>query len=319
MFLESFRITGSAMAQIILLGAIGYFLTRKNILGEAGLDALSRLTIDVTLPLLIFCQLIKDFSFSMYQNWWIFPLLSLLITVLGLGVGSVFVGFIRGGAQQKLQFLSLTGFQNSGYLPLVLLAALLPQEKLGPIFIYLFLFLLGFNLVMFSLGLYMLAFSHKKKFELSSLLSAPVIATITSLVFVFFGLNKFVPKFIFTPLKMIGDSTLPLAMLVVGGNLAKIHLGRVDKKAVALLTLVKLIILPALGLLVIIKFNVPPLIGLLVLLELAVPSATTLSVILRLVKKEDLLVSQGIFFSHIFSIITLPLFLSVYFMIVMIK
>ncbi len=318
MFLESFKITGSAVAQIFLLGAIGYFLMKKNILGDAGLDSLSRLTIDITLPLLIFCQLIKDFSFNMYPNWWIFPLLSLAITIFGLGVGCIFVGFIR-GAQQKLQFLSLTGFQNSGYLPLVLLAALLPKERIGPIFIYLFLFLLGFNIVMFSLGMYLLAFSNNKKFELSSLFSIPVIATIISLVFVYFGLNKFVPEFIFTPLKMIGDSTLPLAMLVVGGNLAKIHLGHIDKKAIALLTLVKLIILPALGFLLIIKFKVPSLIGLLILLELAVPSATTLSVIVRHVKREDSLISQGIFFSHLFSIVTLPIFLSLYFMIIMIK
>ncbi len=83
MFLESFRITGSAVAQIFLLGALGYFLVKKNILGDAGLDALSRLTIDITLPALIFCQLIKDFSFSLYPNWWVFPLVSLIITVAG--------------------------------------------------------------------------------------------------------------------------------------------------------------------------------------------------------------------------------------------
>jgi len=77
--------------------------------------------------------------------------------------------------------------------------------------------------------------------------------------------------------------------------------------------------LPALGLLLILRIKLPPLIGLLILLELAVPSATTLSVIIRQVKKEDLLISQGIFFSHLFSIVTLPLFLSLYFMIVMVK
>ncbi|MDD5166119.1 MAG: AEC family transporter [Candidatus Omnitrophica bacterium] len=318
MVLESFRITGSAVAQIFLLGAIGYFLTKKDILGQEGLNILSRLTLDITLPVLIFCQLVKDFSFSRYPDWWVFPLVSVAITILGLLVGFIFSVFIK-GSQHKAQFISLVTFQNSGYLPLALIAALLPAEQAAPVFIYLFLFLLGFNLVMFSLGVYMLAFSKEKKFELASLFSPPVAATLISLAVIFFGLNKFIPDMVLNPLKMVGDCTLPLAMFVVGGSLASIKLKHVDIGPVFLLALAKLVVLPLAGLLILVKLNISELIGLLILIELAVPSATTLSVIIRHYKKEDLLISQGIFLTHIVSLITLPLFLSLYFMRVMIK
>lgn len=318
MFLESFKITGLAVAQIFLLGAIGYFLMKKNILGEAGFDSLSRLALDITLPILIFCQLIKDFSFSLYPNWWVFPLMGVAITVIGLAIGSMFVGFIN-GHQHRLQFLSLIAFQNSGYLPLALIGALLPKEKISAMFIYLFLFLLGFNLVMFSFGVYMLAFSRENKFEWQSLFSPPVLATLFSLLLILAGLNRLIPEFVLKPLKMVGDCTLPLAMLVVGGNLAEIHLGRIDKKAIVLMTLAKLIVMPALGLALVMKFKFPELIGLLILIELAVPAAVNLSVIIRHYKKEDLLISQGIFFSHILSLVSIPIFLSLYFMIIVIK
>ncbi|MCU0652131.1 MAG: AEC family transporter [Candidatus Omnitrophica bacterium] len=318
MFWESFRITGSAMAEIFILGAIGFFLVKKNVLGDACLDALSRLTIDITLPLLIFCQLIKNFSFSLYPNWWLFPLLSVAVTVAGLVMGGIFCGLIR-GQQHKSQFLSLIAFQNSGYLPLVLIAALLPADKAAVMFIYLFLFLLGFNSLIFSLGIYMLASSKADKFEWLSLFSPPVVATIIGLTGVFLGIDKIFPDFIFRPFKLIGDSTMPLAMLVVGGNLAQIRLGNIDKKAMALMSALKLFILPLLGMFLIIKLKLPELIGLLILLELAVPPATTLSVITRHYKKEDLLISQGIFFGHILSLITLPIFLSLYFILTQIK
>jgi len=318
MFWESFKITGSAMAEIFILGAAGFFLVKKNILGDACLDALSRLTIDITLPLLIFCQLLKNFSFSLYPNWWLFPLLSVAVTVAGLVVGGVFCGLIRGQQHQR-QFLSLVAFQNSGYLPLVLITALLPADQAAVLLIYLFLFLLGFNSLIFSLGIYMLASTKADKFEWFSLFSPPVVATIIGLIAVFVGAGKVFPDFIFRPLKLIGDSTMPLAMLVVGGNLAQIRLGRIDKKAMALMSALKLFILPALGLFLIIKFKLPALIGLLILLELAVPPATTLSVITRHYKKEDLLISQGIFFGHILSLITLPVFLSLYFILTQIK
>lgn len=311
MFIEAFKITGVAVSQIFFLGAIGYLLVKKNILGDAGLDSLSRLTLDITLPVLIFCQLTRDFSFTKYPDWWLFPLISLGITLVGLIIGLIFISLIHGHAR-KLQFLSLIAFQNSGYLPIALIAALLPAEKAGVMFIYLFLFLLGFNAVMFSMGVYLLAFSKAKKFELGSLFNPPVLATLLGLFLVFIGINK-VPDFIFKPLKMLGDTTLPLAMLVVGGNLAQINLGRIHKRDITFLILAKLVILPALGLLLLLQLKVPELIALLVLIELAVPSATTLSVITRHYKKEDLLISQGIFSSHIVSLVTIPVFLSLYF------
>ncbi len=318
MLYESFKITGLAVVQIFLLAAIGYFLAKKNILGEEGMNSLSRLVIEITLPIMIFCQLVKDFSFALYQNWWIFPLFSIAITIAGLLLGIIFMGLIR-GPQHKLQFLSLVSFQNSGYLPLALVASLLPKEKADTLFIYLFLFLLGFNLVIWSLGVYLLTFTKTKRFELGSLFSPPVIATLFSLIFIFFGLNKIVPEFIIKPLKTVGDCTLPLAMFVVGGSLAQIRLSHIEKKGLLLMLLAKLIILPVLGLLLIFKFRPPELIGLLIIIQLAMPPATSLSLIIRHYKKEDLLISQGIFFGHLASIITLPLFLSLYFMMAVIK
>ena len=318
MFLASFKITLAGVGQIFLLGTIGYLLRKRNILSAEGLNSLSRLVIDVTLPLMIFYQLLKNFSFSLYPRWWIFPLLSILITILGLGLGSLFLWFIK-GERERLQFLSLVTFQNSGYLPLALIAALLPADKAGPMFVYLFLFLAGFNLVMFSLGVKIISFYRNLKFELTSLFSPPVIATILGLVSVYLGLNNFLPQVLLKPLGLVGDCTLPLAMFVVGASLAEIRLVRIDKKEMFLLFLAKLIILPAIGLLLLIKLKLPETVGLLIVMELAMPPATLLSVISRHYKEEDLLISQGIFLSHLVSIVTIPVFLSLYFMLSVVK
>jgi len=318
MFLESFSNTILAVIQIILLAGVGYGLVKINKLDGSGLTTLSRLVVEVTLPVLIFSRLIKDFSFSVYPNWWIFPLLSILITAAGLAIG-VLTGRGIKGEELKKQFLSLTAFQNSGYLPLALVAALLPKDKADTMFTYLFLFLLGFNLIIWSLGVHILSSRKESKFELGSLFSPPVIATLFSLVLVFFGLSKAVPEFILKPLKMAGDCTVPLAMIIVGGNLAEIHLRQVNKRRILLLLLSRMIVFPALGFWLITLWKLPELIGLLIVMQLAVPPATSLSVIMRHYKKEDLLISQGIFFGHMLSIITIPLFLSLYFAYFMVK
>ena len=318
MFIEHFKITGIAVFQIFLLAGVGFFLTKRKFLSSQGLDDLSRLVMDVTLPALIFCQLIKDFSFSLYSNWWVFPLISIFVSLLGLSVGFLFLGFIK-GTQEKLQFLSLVSFQNSGYLPLALVAALLSPDKIGEMFIYLFLFLMGFNLVIFSLGVHILNFHKERKLKIQSLFSMPVVATILSLVLVYLGWSKFFPQIIIKPLRIFGDTTLPLAMLVVGGNLAQINLAHINKKAVSLLILAKMIILPSIGMVLISIFKVSELIGLLIIIQLSMPSAATLSVILRGYKKDDILASQGIFITHLASIITIPTFLILYFSRFMVK
>jgi len=318
LFSEAFRITFSGVGQTFILAAIGFFLIRRKLLGEEGLNALSRLVIEVTLPFLMFCRIVREFDFRNFPQWWLFPLISIGITALGLLIGWFLTGFI-GGQQRKLQFLSLISFQNSGYLPLFLVASMLSPDKRDVMFIYLFLFLLGFNLLMFSLGVYLLTFTRAKKFDYKTLANPPVVATLAGLIVVFFNAARFIPGWLLAPLQSAGDTSLPLAILVVGGNLAVMHFDKVDIKAMSLLVLAKLIVLPALGLWLIFVFKLPELVGLLIVMQLAMPAATNLSVITSMYKKEDVLITQGIFISHLVSLITIPVFLSFYFMINMIQ
>ncbi|MFA6384911.1 MAG: AEC family transporter [Candidatus Omnitrophota bacterium] len=318
MFLESFKITASGVGQSFILGAIGFFLIKRNLLGEEGLDTLSRLVIEVTLPLLIFCRLVKGFTFGQYPDWWVYPLISLCVTGLGIIAGLFFSGFIK-GQQEKAQFVSLIAFQNSGFLPLVLVASILPAEQANTMFIYLFLFLVAFNLLMFSVGVYLLTYHKAKKFDWWSLLNPPVIATLAGLIIVWLKLGGFFPPMILKPLEITGDCTVPLATLVVGGNIAAIKCAGVFKRAISLVSLVKLVLMPCAGLWMVYQFKISGLLGFLIVLQLAMPPATNLSLIVRQYRQNDCLVSQGVFYGHIISIITIPLFLSIYFMMGMLQ
>lgn len=318
MFFEAFKTTAGAVMQIFLIGALGFALVRRGMLDDKGLNAVSRLALDVALPAMIFDQLARNFSFSLYPAWWKFPLLSFAITLAGLAVGAVLSFFIK-DVSRRLQFMSLTAFQNSGYLPLALAAALLPAHTCGTMFIYIFLFLLGFNFAIFSLGVYMLAVNRSDAFDARTLISPPVAATIATLAFIAMGWQAVIPSGIMKTVKMVGDCALPLALLVVGGNLAQTRLTHVEPGPMALLILGKLLVMPAVGLFFVLKYRLPELLGLLIVIELAMPPATTLSVLIRHYRRQDVLISQGIFLGHLASLVTIPAFLSLYFVLNMVE
>lgn len=321
MFLTAFKTTSLAIMEIFILGLLGFFLIKRKILSYEGLDGISRLVIEITLPLFIFCQFIKEFRFSLYPNWWIFPILSIVLTFLGFVISSFFIWIVK-SPDEKRQFLSLMGFQNSGYLPLPLVAALLPSSEANQMFIYIFLFLVGFNLLVWSFGVYLLTYHKARRFEFASLFSPPVVATLVGLLFVSLRLENLIPNFIFRPLKMVGDCTLPLAIFVVGASLAELEFGKkINKLALFFICLTKLIILPLIIMLLLIniKLKISYLIALLLIIEAAMPPATSLSVIIRHYKKEDYLINPAIFIGHIISIVTIPIFLSLFFSFYMIR
>ncbi len=307
-----FSAISQAMLQVFVLGLVGFVLVKKGILSPPGLDGLTNFFIGLVFPALIFSQIIREFDSRAVGNWWLFPLLSLGVTALGLLAGYGF-SFNLKEKQTRREFIALSGFQNSGYLPLVLLKGILPPGQLGPMLIYLFLFLLGFNLVIWSWGVSFLAGRKSERFPWASLFSPPVLAVILGLGFVMLKIVRFIPQFILLPIEMLGNCSFPLAMVVVGASLSQLYNRQeLDWRNIVKLSLIKLCFLPLLGLLFVSFVRLPYLIGLLLVLELSAPSATNLAIIARKYARQEKIISQGIFFSHILSLITLPVFLTLF-------
>ena len=309
MFLETIKTTFIGVGQGFILGIIGYILVKRGFLGKEGLTALSRLTLDIFLPLLILTRLLRDFSFQAYAVWWKLPLLSIAITLAGLAAGYVFSVFFR-ERRERIQFVNLIAFQNSGYLPLVLVASLLSGRALDTMLIYLFLFLLGFNLVMFSVGVYLLTCDKKCPFNYWRLFNPPVAVTLLGLALIYLGWQQFVPHALLKPLAAAGDCTVPLSMLVVGGNVAAIHFGKIRIKAMSLMVFVKLLFLPLAGITLVSLLQLPLALSFLIVLQLAMPPATNLSMIISQYEKDDVIISEGVFIGHLACLVTLPLILS---------
>jgi len=311
MFLNTFITTCLATLQVLLMGGVGFFVVKKKVLDDKSLDRLNELLIKVLLPALIFHQITTRFDAKAFPNWWMFPLICFGVVIGGFLIGWLVLLFNR-GCEKRNHFLAVAAFPNGGYIPLMMIASLFEGQAQQTLMIYLFLFLMGFDASTWSLGAWLVAGEKDGRHPLRRILTPPFVTTVSSVIFVFLGLNTFVPEILMKPIKMFGDCVLPIALIVVGGTLARIETHKVRNADIFWVVIAKLIVLPACALGALVFVEIDFLLGYFILLEFCVPTATSLSVLGRMFDVESDFINQGILVTHLVSIFTIPLFLAVY-------
>ena len=122
------------------------------------------------------------------------------------------------------------------------------------------------------------------------------------------------PSLILAPVRMVGDVSFVLSMLILGSWLAKIKLKGLSQRLfyIGEASFLKLIVLPLLFLILVMKAEIFSLLGLFIVLQAAMPSAASLPIIANLRRADSEFVSQGVFLTHILSIVTITFWIAMY-------
>jgi len=305
-------IVSLAIIKLSLISLLGFFLYKRKILGEESLRFLTFFIINFSVPFLIFSHLIQKSDIVIGHHLWIFIAISVGIFVLGYFLG---VGFSFAAKKDiRKEFISTVSFQNSGYLPMNIAFFLFPQTLRQEFLVYIFLYLLGFNVIMWSVGSYLIFRKKDERFKVKTIFTPPIVGTLFALLFIYTRTAVFVPEVLLSPLKLIGDSSFVLSALVLGCWLAKIDLKNISKGlfVLGIVSFLKLLVIPFLFFMILAKFNVFSILGLFIILEASMPSAVSLPIVANLRHADSEFVSQGVFFTHILSIITIPLWVGLY-------
>ncbi|MDX9702031.1 MAG: AEC family transporter [Candidatus Auribacterota bacterium] len=306
--------TLSLMIQIALIGLIGFWGLYRGLIGETCLLTLSRLVMEVTFPCYIFIHITRNISIGNVMNLFWLPLACVLLLGGSYLIARLYLKIDKSIAERG-EFSLLVTFQNAVYIPLPLIATLFPESEQNRIFLYLFVFNVPFTTLMFAVSPHVLRKDKGFSFSWRTLFSNPVIAVIVSLLVVGLGLHEYIPKPVASSMDMVGKITIPLVMIVIGGVILLNY--RSKKPAhpltIAKISMLKLLVIPFIVLGIIILFNIPKDFAVLFLLEACVPSASTLPLIARKEEADYRLIGATIFWSYIFSIITIPMFVSLYF------
>jgi predicted permease len=306
----TFQTAAIAVTQIFAMGALGFYLVRRGVITEAGLKLLSFLTVNLFFPLFIFYQIITNFNPHM-PFWWGFPLIAIILPLTGLGIVSLLV--FRRGHPHKGAFLAVSSFHNGGYLPLLIVTALPLGAWAGQVYSGVILSIVGFDICVWSLGVWLLTKDESPRMDFRKILNAPLISMFAAWFIVLTVGPGFVPQVVLKPINILGQGTMGFAMILIGGNLGMASLIKVNWTEISTIVMLKLCVLPLVTLIALLVLKLNPLISFVAMLNACMPCSVTLSIIARNYEtKNQPLVNQAIFVTHLLSMITIPIFLGLY-------
>ncbi|MBD3378857.1 MAG: hypothetical protein GF408_00120 [Candidatus Omnitrophica bacterium] len=308
----TFATISLAIAKLFVLMLIGYLVYHFKLIGSDFLDTLSLLLVRLIFPALIISKTVTNFGFDMFPLWWAFPLAAMAFSVAGMLMGGAVFKLI-GGDASGAEFSASCGFQNCGYLPMNLILFAFSGAASDRLLIYLFLFILGFNILMWSLVPLFLKGAINKGFSPRVFINPPVAATLISLLWVALMGKGNMPNIILDPLRQLGQSAFPIAMITLGAYLSRYQAHLPDrKKSLISAVLVKIAIFPLLVLPLVVFMNIPVDVKFFLFLQAIMPTAVSLVVIGSYTGADNRFFSSVIFYSHLAAIFTIPVWIAVF-------
>lgn len=230
---QTFVSTLMSIAQIFFVVLVAVILVRKRLLNQEHIHGLSIGLVDVFLPCLSFTSIVSKFRPDKFESWWVLPFTGIGMAALGLLLGWLL--FCR-EMPGKRNMIPLAGIHNGAFLILPLGAVLFPG-RFEEFSMYVFLFIMGQSLAVWTIGKQLVTTAEDSRFNVKGIITPPMIATISSVVLVllggyplFFteaggGGNSFLRIFmstLFDAAKLLGQATVPLSLFILGGVLGSI-------------------------------------------------------------------------------------------------
>ncbi|OGS39860.1 MAG: hypothetical protein A3K77_07720 [Euryarchaeota archaeon RBG_13_31_8] len=304
--MDLFITTFESVAVLIGIGLIGFWIIRKKLVPASVLGLLSPLALDIALPSLIFVNLINNFKPQENPNWWQLPLWWGFFTIIALALTFLFT--LISQKKTKREFAISLFYQNAIFFPLAIFAGLFGDES---IYIsLLFIFTIFYAALFFST--YFLFFKKKEKnlINWKRIIHPAVIATIIALIIRLSEIQNLVPNLLMRIFTLLGGMTIPLIMILLGGNIYVDFQkkGKIQAYEITKFVITKNILFPLifLGIIVLLKSVITYPVALIIILQSAVPPITAVPLVIERVTGDRAIVNQFIVASFIVSLITIP-------------
>lgn len=311
-----FGLALSTMASLFLCIFVGFIAAKKGILGTDSIDKLNTFLLAVAFPFMM----LSIFNIELtpeFINVGLFVFLYgigylLLLTIVGF---LVLKGLKVTGNTFKIMLFSFV-FTNTGFVGLPLISAVMESNGL----LYATILNIPFNILCFSLGVYILQPVGQNHINLKKILASPMMIAIwIGLVLllsqlVLPGTFEYgddlvrLPRFMTKTIDMIGGIASPLAMIIVGASLEQTKFTKVFKDyRLHIFSLFRLLIGPVITYVVFSNIIGDPTILAIVTIFAGLPTATMVTSLAEQFELDYVYSSEIVFMTTLYSLITVPI------------
>lgn len=304
MFFENVKIAAQQVGILYIIVLVGVISDKIGLFTEKTAKACTDLLFYIITP----CVIIRSF---LTQEFTKETGIKLLIAV-GCGFLMHFVAILlntplyrKGDKDKNIIFRYSSIYGNVGYMTLPLTEAILGTEGV----FYCSAVVMAFNVVSFTHGVYIMN-SDGGKFNLNKLVLNPgVISVLIGLPL--FLLKVQLPEIIDQPVSYIASMQTPVAMLIFGTFLAHTKLNDILKhKQILLVTLMKLIVLPAVMIGIYKLFGLSGTLLVALTISSCAPTANNTVMFAAKYDKDTSLAAQVVATVSFISVVTMPLIIA---------
>lgn len=298
--------TFEAVAMLLLIGVSGFWLLSRKMVPENFFSLLSPLALEIALPSLVFVNIITNFDPLSKPDWWKLPLWWLFFIAVAFII--TVIGMIVSNKNSRREFGLALFYQNGIFFPLAIITGVYGVNSEYTVDLFFFIMFYAtffFNTYFFFFRKENVRIKWRKIFH-------PVfIMTVLAIIIKLIGVETYIPSFIVSALRMIGNMTIPLLMLILGGNMLVDFrkMGKICISEILKFILFKNIVMPIIILLIILKIRPSFNIALILMLEASVPPVTAVPIVTEREGGNRALVNQFMIVSFLFSLVSIPFML----------
>ncbi len=311
------------IAAMFLVILVGWIARRRAYLTAETTSTLSRLVVDVTMPALIFTQMLRTVNPEELLGGWYLPLLGGLVIIIGHGVG-LLTAPLFSRRDQRSTFIFLIAIANWVYLPLPIIQALYGDSGVRELLIA----NVGSQLVLWTLGVWTLRGGKPDLSSLRNVATNPgLLATAAGIILAILApgtrtletldVTTASPLLqsasaVIQALVMVGSLTIPLSLVVTGAQLGGLDLSEHGpSRTLSGVLIARLAIVPVITIaltVIVARFGImlPEVSRMVAYIIACMPTAVSCSIFTERFGGDTPLAARAIFYSTLFSIATVP-------------
>ena len=213
------------MIKLLAVMLLGFFLCRKDILNDEVCKKLSWMVVNITSPLLVIASVFQVQVDDRGIVWGI--LLTAMLCYVGYVVVAILLTWVlRIPKGKRGVYQLILVFANAGFMGYPVVQSLIGTEAI----FYASIFCIPFNLLVYTYGVVVLRNDvmeegdggEENQFHLKSIINVGTISSIIAIIVFVFAIP--LPGVVVEFCDMVGNTTTPLSMLILGASLADISL-----------------------------------------------------------------------------------------------